>query len=172
MPSPTAPPTARWIGNWTPEDPAFWSRTGARVARRNLAASIFSEHLGFSVWSLWSVLVLFMVPANGFHFGAAQKFLLVSLVTLVGSVLRVPYTLAVPRFGGRNWTVVTTFALLVPTLLGAWLITGPSAPFGLFLLVAAVAGIGGGNFSSSMTNINLFYPERRKGWAPTSPVLP
>lgn len=165
MPRPTAPPTARRLENWTPEDPAFWSATGARVARRNLTASIFSEHLGFSVWSLWSVLVLFMVPANGFHFDAAQKFLLVSLVTLVGSMLRVPYTLAVPRFGGRNWTVVTTFALVVPTLLGAWLIARPSAPYGLFLLVAAVAGIGGGSFSSSMTNINLFYPERRKGWA-------
>ena len=165
MPGTTAPPTARWLDDWRPEDPAFWSATGARIARRNLAASIFSEHLGFSVWSLWSVLVLFMVPANGFGFDAAQKFLLVSLVTLVGSVLRVPYTLAVPRFGGRNWTIATTFALLVPTLLGAWMITRPGAPFGLFLVVAAVAGIGGGNFSSSMTNINLFYPERRKGWA-------
>lgn len=161
----TAPPTARWIHDWSPEDPAYWSRTGARVARRNLAASIFSEHLGFSVWSLWSVLALFMVPANGFHFEPAQKFLLVSLVAFVGSVLRVPYTLAVPRFGGRNWTMTTTFALLVPTLLGAWMITRPDAPFWLFMVVAAIAGIGGGNFSSSMTNINLFYPERRKGWA-------
>jgi NNP family nitrate/nitrite transporter-like MFS transporter len=31
--------------------------------------------------------------------------------------------------------------------------------------VAATAGIGGGNFASSMTNISFFYPDRMKGWA-------
>ena len=29
----------------------------------------------------------------------------------------------------------------------------------------ALAGVGGGNFASSMANINAFYPERLKGWA-------
>jgi NNP family nitrate/nitrite transporter-like MFS transporter len=33
------------------------------------------------------------------------------------------------------------------------------------LVVAALAGLGGGNFASSMTNINAFFPEGRKGWA-------
>ena len=33
------------------------------------------------------------------------------------------------------------------------------------MIVAAVAGLGGGNFASSMTNINAFYPQRLKGWA-------
>ena len=47
----------RWIADWRPEDTGFWERGGARVARRNLVFSIFSEHVGFSVWSLWSVFV-------------------------------------------------------------------------------------------------------------------
>ena len=33
------------------------------------------------------------------------------------------------------------------------------------LLVAALAGFGGGNFASSMANITFFYPQREKGWA-------
>jgi NNP family nitrate/nitrite transporter-like MFS transporter len=33
------------------------------------------------------------------------------------------------------------------------------------LAVAALAGVGGGNFASSMTNISWFFPEREKGWA-------
>jgi len=33
------------------------------------------------------------------------------------------------------------------------------------LLVAAAAGLGGGNFASSMANISFFYPDRIKGWA-------
>jgi NNP family nitrate/nitrite transporter-like MFS transporter len=33
------------------------------------------------------------------------------------------------------------------------------------LLVASFAGLGGGNFASSMANISFFYPDRMKGWA-------
>ncbi len=79
-------------------------------------------------------------------------------------MLRLPYTLAVARFGGRNWTIFSAGMLLVPTVLAA-IVMRPGTPFWVFLLVAAVGGVGGGNFASSMTNINTFYPERRKGWA-------
>ncbi|GAA3760545.1 NarK family nitrate/nitrite MFS transporter [Salinactinospora qingdaonensis] len=155
----------RWISHWDPEDAAFWRDTGQRVANRNLWSSIFAEHLGFSVWSLWSVLVLFMTAENGFTFSASQKFLLVSLVALVGAVLRVPYTLAVPKLGGRNWTLISVAALLVPTVLAIALIQRPETPYWLFLVLAMTAGVGGGNFSSSMANISFFFPERKKGWA-------
>ncbi|MGP4014952.1 nitrate/nitrite transporter [Saccharopolyspora sp. 5N708] len=152
----------KWIDHWEPEDEDFWENTGKKIANRNLVFSIFAEHIGFSIWTLWSVLVLFMGPA--YEFSAADKFLLVSTPTLVGSILRLPYTLAVARFGGRNWTIISAGLLLVPTILAA-IVMRPGVPFWVFLLVAAVGGVGGGNFASSMTNINTFYPERRKGWA-------
>ncbi|MDA2814298.1 NarK/NasA family nitrate transporter [Nocardiopsis sp. RSe5-2] len=158
-------PGGRWIAHWDPEDREFWEAGGRRIARRNLWASVFAEHLGFCIWSLWSVLTLFMVPETGFDFTPAQKFLLVSLVSLVGAVLRVPYTLAVPMLGGRNWTVVSVLTLLVPTGLAVYLVQSPDTPFWLFALLAATAGVGGGNFSSSMANINSFFPEREKGLA-------
>jgi NNP family nitrate/nitrite transporter-like MFS transporter len=41
----------------------------------------------------------------------------------------------------------------------------PGTSLGTFLIVAALGGFGGGNFASSMTNINTFYPERAKGMA-------
>jgi MFS transporter, NNP family, nitrate/nitrite transporter len=41
----------------------------------------------------------------------------------------------------------------------------PRTSFTTFMVVAAIAGFGGGNFASSMTNINAFYPQRLKGWA-------
>lgn len=155
----------RWIAQWEPEDPGFWQSQGRRIARRNLLASVFAEHLGFSVWSLWSVLVLFMVPGSGFSLGPGQKFLLVSVVTLAGSLLRVPYTLAVPRFGGRNWTVFSALVLLVPAVAAMVAMRLPGLPLWALLLIAATAGLGGGNFSSSMANINSFFPERLKGRA-------
>lgn len=166
----TAPSTAmpasgrkgRWIEEWDPEDETFWRDTGERIARRNLVFSVVSEHIGFSVWTMWSVLVLFMGPEYGLS--PADKFLLTSMVTLVGAVVRVPYTFAVAVFGGRNWTVVAAGLLLVPTV-AAFVVTEPGTSFGTFLVVGLLAGIGGGNFASSMTNINTFYPLRRKGWA-------
>jgi NNP family nitrate/nitrite transporter-like MFS transporter len=33
------------------------------------------------------------------------------------------------------------------------------------LLIASTAGLGGGNFASSMTNISFFFPDKMKGWA-------
>ncbi|KAA2263796.1 NarK/NasA family nitrate transporter [Solihabitans fulvus] len=152
----------RWIEHWEPENPEFWARTGRRVARRNLVFSILAEHIGFSIWSLWSVMVLFMGPKYGLS--PADKFLLVSTPTLFGALARLPYTLAVTRFGGRNWTIISAALLLVPTGLAA-LVMHPGTSLSTFLVVAAVAGVGGGNFASSMTNINSFYPEHRKGWA-------
>lgn len=152
----------RWIEHWEPEDEGFWASTGRRIATRNLWFSILSEHIGFSIWSIWSVLVLFMGPEYGFD--TAQKFYLVAFPTLIGSVLRLPYTFAVARFGGRNWTIVSAALLLVPTVV-ALVVLEPGVSFGTLLVAAAVAGVGGGNFASSMTNINTFYPERSKGWA-------
>ncbi|MBG7702048.1 NarK/NasA family nitrate transporter [Streptomyces sp. MC1] len=154
--------SGRWIERWDPEDEAFWQATGERTARRNLWFSVLSEHIGFSVWTLWSVLVLFMGPEYGLT--PADKFLLTSVVTLVGAVVRVPYTFAVAVFGGRNWTIVSASLLLIPTV-AAFVVMEPGTSYSTFLLVGLLAGIGGGNFASSMTNINAFFPLRKKGWA-------
>jgi NNP family nitrate/nitrite transporter-like MFS transporter len=150
------------IADWYPEDTAFWARDGARTARRNLVFSILAEHLGFSVWSLWSVFVLFMGP--NYHVDTAGKFYLTTVPTAVGALLRLPYTFAVARFGGRNWTVFSASLLLVPCILAAFVLK-PGVSFTTLVIIAAVAGVGGGNFASSMANINAFYPERLKGAA-------
>ncbi|RMI39929.1 nitrate/nitrite transporter [Streptomyces triticirhizae] len=152
----------RWIEEWDPEDEHFWRTTGESVARRNLVFSVLSEHIGFSIWSFWSVLVLFMGDEYGID--PAGKFFLVSTATLVGAVVRVPYTFAVARFGGRNWTVVSASMLLLPTV-AAWVVMEPGTSYTTFMLVAILTGVGGGNFASSMTNINAFFPLRKKGWA-------
>jgi NNP family nitrate/nitrite transporter-like MFS transporter len=158
----TAHTGGRWIEHWEPENSSFWESTGKKIANRNLWFSIFVEHIGFSVWTLWSVFVLFMGPA--YHIDAAGKFFLVSTPALVGSILRVPYTFAVARFGGRNWTVISGLLLLIPAVLAA-VVLHPGTSYTTFVLIAALAGFGGGNFASSMTNINTFFPEGRKGLA-------
>ncbi|MCN9244718.1 NarK/NasA family nitrate transporter [Streptomyces sp. RY43-2] len=155
----------QWIENWDPEDERQWERGGRLIARRNLVLSVLSEHVGFSVWSMWSVLVLFMSPKIGLGFAPDEKFLLVVVPTVVGSLLRLPYSWAVTWFGGRNWTVFASLVLLVPTVLTVYFVQRPGTPLWVFLLIGATAGFGGGNFASSMTNITAFYPQRHQGWA-------
>ncbi|MFY1678499.1 nitrate/nitrite transporter [Streptomyces sp. WMMC905] len=171
MTAPTTLPSAapappgrggRWIEEWHPEDEEFWRARGARVARRNLVCSVLSEHIGFSVWSMYAVLALFMGPEYGVD--AAGKFFLVAVASLVGAVLRVPYGLAVARFGGRNWTVFSAGLLLLPTA-ALLVVMEPGTPYAVLMAVAVLTGVGGANFASSMTNVNAFYPQRLKGWA-------
>lgn len=153
----------RWIDRWEPEDPEFWDAVGAKTAKRNLVFSILSEHVGFSVWVIWSVMVLFM-PEPVYGFDITDKFLLTTTPALLGSFVRLPYTFAIAKFGGRNWTAVSAVLLLIPAFLAVFLLE-PGVSFGTLLLVTAIAGVGGGNFASSMANINNFYPQRLKGRA-------
>ena len=173
-PDPTPSPPqrkGRWIHHWDPDDESFWEQTGAEIAKRNLVWSMFAEHLGFSVWVLWTIIVLNLGNA-GLTMSVSELFLLTLVPNLVGSVLRIPYTFAVPRFGGQAWTTISAALLFIPTVLLAtlvpsgWLVEqSHSAQFWVLLLCAATAGFGGGNFSSSMANISFFYPEKKKGWA-------
>ena len=157
-------PGRRWIKDWNPNDEAFWAAGGSAIARRNLVFSILAEFLGFSVWQLWSI-VAARLNLVGFHLSIAQIFWLTGLPVLVGSIARLPYGAAVPIFGGRNWTTFSALMLLVPTTLLAVLVQHPETPFWMLAAAAATAGLGGGNFASSMSNISFFYPDRRKGWA-------
>ncbi len=109
-------------------------------------------------------MVLFM-PQAVYDIDAAGKFYLVAMPTLVGAFMRIPYTIAPARFGGRNWTIVSALLLLIPTVLTLYVHEEPGTSYTTFMVVAAFAGFGGGNFASSMTNINAFYPQRLKGWA-------
>ena len=157
-------PRSGWIEHWTPENPDFWESYGKPVARRNLIFSILAEHLGFSVWLLWSVSAALLAKV-GFNFTPQQLFWLVAVPNLVGSLLRLPYTFAVPKFGGRNWTVVSALLLVIPTMLFAFFVQRPDTPFWVFIAIAATAGFGGGNFASSMASINFFFPTKAKGTA-------
>ena len=156
--------TGGWIAEWDPEDKGFWENEGRRVAWRNLVFSVFAEFLGFATWQLFSI-VAALLPVIGYDFTPAQLFGLVALPPLVGATLRFPYTFAVGIFGGRNWTVISALLLLIPTVMLGVIVQDPQTPYWLFAVAAALGGLGGGNFASSMANISYFFPDARKGTA-------
>lgn len=155
---------ARVLTRWDPEDPAFWEAEGRGIANRNLWISIPSLSLAFSVWMVWSVVVVHL-PNAGFAFSTRELFWLSALPALCGATLRIFYSFMVPLFGGRRWTVLSTASLLLPTLGMGFAIRDPSTAYSTFVILALLCGLGGGNFASSMANINFFYPRVQKGTA-------
>src|SRR5260370_29330965 len=95
------------ITTWDPEDKAFWESQGQRIARRNMWTSVFAEHIGFSVWSMWAVLALFMTKKTGFTLTPSDKILLVSAGTLVAATVQPLFAFVQDRFGGHRLTTTT-----------------------------------------------------------------
>ena len=159
----TAPPRrAGPIADWRPEDEEFWKKGGRAVARRNLWISTYCLMLSFAVWMVWSVVVA-RLPAIGFDFSTDQLFWLAALPGLSGATLRIFYAFLVPVFGGRLWTTLSTGSLLIPAFGIGYAVQSPDTPYLIFLMLALLCGLGGGNFASSMANISFFFPKAEKG---------
>ena len=155
---------AKTLTVWTPEDKAFWAQEGRAIANINLWISVPSLFLAFAVWQLWSVIAV-NLPALGFKFTSNELFWLAAAPGLSGATLRIFYSFMVPVFGGRRWTAISTASLLIPAIGIGIAIQDPSTSYATLLLLALLCGFGGGNFASSMANINFFFPKEHKGSA-------
>ncbi|MDP6121578.1 MAG: MFS transporter, partial [Rhodospirillales bacterium] len=154
----------RWLRDWRPDDETFWQETGRRIALRNLIFSMPPLLLSFAVWIVWSVVVV-ELPRVGFQFTTGELFWLAGAPGLSGAALRLAYSFVVPIFGGRNWTVFSTASLVVPTLWMALAVQDPGTDYVVFVVIALLCGLGGGNLSASMANISFFFPKRMQGTA-------
>ncbi len=150
------------LQDWRPEDKAFWNEGGRAIARRNLWISISCLLLAFAVWMVWSVVVA-KLPAVGFKFTTDQLFWLAAMPGLSGATLRIFYSFMPPIFGGRLWTAVSTWSLMIPAVGIGLAVQNTDTPYIIFLALALLCGFGGGNFASSMANISFFFPKAEKG---------
>jgi NNP family nitrate/nitrite transporter-like MFS transporter len=157
-------PTRRALSRWDVEDRDFWAAAGARVARRNLLVSIPCLLSAFAVWQCWSVIVVQMQRV-GFPFTKAQHYAVLAVAGLSGATLRIPSSFLVALSGGRLAVAATTALLLLPVVGASVALRDPSTPFATFVVLAALSGIGGGAFASSMSNITPFFPKREQGLA-------
>jgi NNP family nitrate/nitrite transporter-like MFS transporter len=152
------------IKDWNIEDTAFWESQGKKVAMRNLWISIPALLCAFSVWMLWSIVTVQMKNL-GFPFDTTQLFMLASIAGLSGAILRIPNSFLIAISGGRNTIALTTGLLLLPTLGLGLALQNPQTPYEVFAVLALFSGFGGGNFASSMSNINFFFPRRMQGFS-------
>jgi NNP family nitrate/nitrite transporter-like MFS transporter len=162
--TPSSKPAGRVLRIWTPEDKTFWVQEGQAIATRNLWISVQALFLAFAVWQLMSVVAV-KLPQIGLTFTTNQLFWLVAAPALSGATLRIFYSFMVPIFGGRRWTAISTASLLIPAVGIGIAVQDPTTSYATMLILALLCGFGGGNFSSSMANINFFFPKERKGSA-------
>lgn len=168
------------ILKWEPEDAVLWESTGKRIAFRNLWISIPNLLMAFGVWIYWSVIINLMQGVHDsdpalFSFagpdgqpltGNAYKallYMLPAVAGLSGATLRIPNSFMIAVCGGRNVKFLTTLLLILPALGTGFALMNPSTPFFTYVLLAALCGVGGGAFASSMSNINFFFPKRMQG---------
>lgn len=152
------------LTQWLPEDEGFWARGGSRIAWRTLWITTASLLLSFATWFMMSAVVV-RLPAIGFRFDTMELFWLAAMPGLAGGTLRILHTFLIPLFGTRNVITVSTLLKLLPVIGIGLAVADPSSPWWLFMLLAFMAGFGGGDFSSYMPSTSLFFPRRLQGTA-------
>jgi NNP family nitrate/nitrite transporter-like MFS transporter len=172
---------SRRLEQWDTENEGFWESTGKRIANINLWISIPNLLCAFAVWLYWGMVAKFIQSLHfadtslfNFTFGnegapyegdayRALLFTLPAVAGLAGATLRIPNSFMIAICGGRNVKFMTTLLLLLPALGAGIALQDPETPFLTFILLAALSGVGGGAFASSMSNISFFFPKRMQG---------
>ena len=152
------------IAEWRPEDEKFWEKTGKKIAYRNLWISIPNLLVAFAIWLMWGIITVQMLNL-GFPFKPAELFTLTAIAGLMGATLRIPASFFIRLSGGRNTVFLTSVLLIVPAIWTGIALQDKSTPLWVFQACAFLSGIGGGNFSASMSNINTFFPKKQQGLA-------
>jgi len=152
------------IKKWDVEDPKFWESEGKAIANRNLWISIPSLLCGFAVWLYWGIITIQMLNL-GFPFEKSELFTLGAVAGLTGATLRIPSSFFIRLAGGRNTIVFTTALLMIPAIGAGIALQDINTPLWVFMALAFLSGIGGGNFASSMSNISFFFPKKQQGLA-------
>ncbi len=152
------------IQEWDPENEQFWESTGKKIANRNLWISIPSLLCGFAIWLYWGIITVQMLNL-GFPYAKSELFSLMAIAGLTGATLRIPSSFFVRPFGGRNVIFFTTALLMIPAIGTGFALQDKNTPLWIFQLLALLSGFGGGNFASSMSNINFFFPKKQQGLA-------
>jgi NNP family nitrate/nitrite transporter-like MFS transporter len=152
------------IEHWDVENNAFWESQGKRIAYRNLMISVPARLCAFAVWGMWGIITVQMHNL-GFPFTQAELFTLTAIAGIAGATMRIPASFFIRLAGGRNTIFLTTAMLLAPAIGTGIALQHKDWPLWAFQLMALWSGVGGGNFASSMSNINTFFPKRLQGTA-------
>ena len=152
------------IAEWQPNDPQFWEETAKPIAWRTLWITTYCLLLSFATWFMVSAIVV-KLTGIGFKFSPQQLFWLTAMPGLAAGTLRIIHTFLIPILGTRKTVAVSTLLLAIPAVGWGFAVSNPNTTFTTFMVLAFLAGLGGGNFSSFMPSTSLFFPKSKLGTA-------
>ena len=129
-----------WLQSWNPEDPAQWD---SKLAWTTLWITTFSLTMCFVAWFLPSAIVP-KLNAIGYSFTKGQLYWMAAMPGLSGGLLRLIWMVMPPIVGTRKMVAVTSLLLVAPTLGWGVRVINPTAPYWELMVLAFLAGIGGG----------------------------
>ena len=157
-------PTQRsreWLTAWDPENEESWDKA---LAWKTLWITTFTLTMAFVAWFLPSAIVP-KLNALGYSFSKEQLYWLAAIPGLSGGLLRIVWMTLPPIVGTRKMVALTTGLLFFPVLGWGVRVQSPTAPYWELLVLAFLAGIGGGAFSGFMPSTSYFFPRRLQGTA-------
>ena len=129
-------------------------------AIRVLTVNTLAFTVCFMNWTLYGVLVTFLVDNGIFRWSASEVGWLIGIPILSGSVLRLPLGLATDKWGGRP--VYT--ALLLTAAVPMYLVSVCDS-YGAFLLAGLGFGLAGTAFAVGIAFTSVWWPRHLQGTA-------
>jgi NNP family nitrate/nitrite transporter-like MFS transporter len=182
------PAKSKQLSQWLPEDEEFWSKWGNAIAWKNLLVSIPNLLLMFASWTMWSIVVVTIQSAHdndikAYSFGGigeidggetqakadlryrALLFMIPSLAGLAGATMRVVNSFMITAIGGATCNSMNSTMAIIPMIGIGIFAANSDVPFSILVVLAAMSGIGGGAFASSMPNCSFLFPKKKQGMA-------
>ncbi len=150
-----------WLTSWNPEDETTWDK---RLAWQTLWITTFTLTMCFVTWFLPSAIIP-KLNAIGYTFTKSELYWLAATPGLAAGILRLVWMVLPPIMGTRKMVAATTLLLFFPVLGWGVRSMSPTAPYWELLVLAFLAGIGGGAFSGFMPSTSYFFPKRMQGTA-------
>ena len=148
-----------WLDSWNPEED--WD---SRTAWKTLWITTFNLTLAFATWFLVSALAP-QLSYLGFQLSKGQLYWLAAMPGLAGGFLRLVWMFLPPIMGTRKLVWMSSLLLIIPLVGWGMAVQNPDTSYTVLLVLAALAGIGGGVFSGFMPSTSYFFPKAKQGTA-------
>lgn len=150
-----------WLESWDPENEQTWDSS---LAWRTLWITTFCLTLAFIAWFLPSAIIP-KLTALGYEFSKGQLYWMAAMPGLSAGLFRLVWMVLPPIMGTRKMVSLTTLLLIASTLGWGVRVQSPTAPYWELMVLAFLAGIGGGAFSGFMPSTSYFFPRAKQGTA-------
>jgi MFS transporter, NNP family, nitrate/nitrite transporter len=130
------------------------------TANRVLIMNTVAFAICFAAWTLYGVLITYLVDHKVLTLDKAQIGWLIGAPILTGSIMRLPVGILADRFGGKPIYI----GVMVVSAVGMFL-TSFASSFTGFLLGGLAFGLSGASFAVGVAYTSLWFPKNKQGTA-------